>query len=103
MAQVKKYLEERAERQAEEIRQTVAFMDRMGFEYDGNKLLRGQFMLDFYHPELDMVVSIMDDCPVKGQDWTVLSLKGLGIAKTHLNIVECLEDRGLLQPSGGDQ
>ena len=84
------------EQQSEEINTTVRFMESLGFECDGNKLFRGHVQLDFYHPLEDMMISIMADCPIPGEDWTVLSLKGLGLPKTHKTLVDCLKDRGLL-------
>jgi hypothetical protein len=96
MAQVKKFFEQ----QSEEVNTTIRFMESLGFECDGKKLFRGHVQLDFYHPLEDMVISIMADCPIPGEDWTVLSLKGLGLPKTHKTLVDCLKDHGLL---GGDQ
>ena len=92
MAQVKKFFEQ----QSEEVNKFIRFMESLGFECDGTRMLRGQKMMDFYHPVEDMVISIMADCPIPGEDWTVLSLKGSGLPKTHKTLEDCLKDRGLM-------
>ena len=107
MAQVKKFFEQ----QSEEVNKIVRFMESLGFECDGFKLFRGHPQLDFYHPLDDMVISVMADCPIPGQSWTVLSLKGLGLPKTHKTLVDCLRDHEFPEKSliyfqsslGGDQ
>lgn len=105
MANVKKFFDE----QSEEVQQTVRFMESLGFECDGFKLFRGHPQLDFYHPVDDMVISVMESCPIPGEEWTVLSLKGL--PKTHKTLVDCLRDHEFPEKSliyfqsslGGDQ
>ena len=95
MAKVKKIFEE----QSEEINKTVRFMESLGFECDGFKIFRGHPQLDFYHPLDDMVISVMESCPIPGEEWTVLSLKGLGLPKTHKTLVDCLRDHEFQEKS----
>ena len=93
MGQTKTFFEQ----QAEEINDTIKFMAGLGFESEGQNRGDGLVELKFYHPLEDIILSVMDNCPVPGEAWTVISLKGLGLPKTHKTLVDCLIDRGLLE------